>query len=140
DDDRALDARVRRDLAQRLFERAAHDGDADLLVRVALAVLVRLELVERLRCAHQGDSAARNYTFLDRRTRRVHRILDASLLLLQLRLGRRADAYDCDAADEFRQTLLQLLAVVVRRGLLGLRLDGLDARSDVGVLAVALDD
>src|SRR5205085_8453147 len=113
DDDRTLDSRVRGDLAQRLFESAAHDGDADLLVRVALAVFVRLELVERLRRAHQGDSAARNYTFLDRRARRVHRVLDAGLLLLQLGLGRRADAYDGDAADEFGESLLQLLSVVV---------------------------
>src|ERR1044072_4581952 len=140
DDDRALFAGVLHDLAERLFERAADDGHANLLVGVALALLVGAELVERLRRTHQRDTAARDDALFDGRARGVHGVLDATLLLLQLGLGRRADADDRDAADELRQTLLQLLAVVVRGGVLDLRTDSLDTSLHVGVLAAAVHD
>src|SRR5581483_6381333 len=45
-----------------------------------------------------------------------------------------------DAARELGQTLLQLLAIVVRGGLLDLRVDLSDARLDVCLLAGAVDD
>src|SRR6185437_932601 len=45
-----------------------------------------------------------------------------------------------DAARELRQTLLQLLTIVVRGGLLDLRLDLGDARFDVSLLAGTVDD
>jgi hypothetical protein len=48
---------------------------------------------------------------------------------------RTADADHRDAARELGQTLLQLLAVVVRGSLLDLRLDLADAALDVGFLA-----
>src|SRR5687767_749371 len=145
DDDRALFARVLHYLAERLFERAADDGHAYLLVKVAAhrAVRVRLEdleLVERLRRAYQRDPAARDYPFLDGRARGVHRVLDPRLLLLQLGLGRRADADDRHAADELGETLLQLLAVVVRRGLFDLSFDGLDAALQVCGISPAVYD
>ncbi len=70
----------------------------------------------------------------------VERVLDAVLFLLHLDLGRAADADHRDAAGEFCETLLQLLAVVVRGGLLDLRLDLVDAGLDVLFLAGAVDD
>ena len=88
-------------------------------------------LVERRRGADEGDAAARDDAFLDRGAGRVQRVLDARLLLLHLDFGRRADADHRHAADQLRQPLLQLLAVVVRGGLLDLRADLLDAALDV---------
>jgi len=88
----------------------------------------------------QGDAAARHDAFFHRRTGRMHRVINAILALLHLDLGRAADADHRDAAGELGQTLLQLLAVVVRGGFLDLRLDLLDARLDVGLLAGTVDD
>jgi hypothetical protein len=59
----------------------------------------------------------------------MHGVVDAVLALLDLDFRRAADADDAHAARELRETLLQLLAVVVRGGLLDLRLDLLDAAS-----------
>jgi hypothetical protein len=50
------------------------------------------------------------------------------LALLDFDLGRVADADHRDAAGELGQTLLQLLAVVVRGGFLDLRLDKSNSR------------
>ena len=97
-------------------------------------------LLELLGGAQQGDAAARHDAFLDRGAGRMHRVVDAILALLHLDLGRAADADHRDAAGELGQTLLQLLTVVVRGGLLDLRLDLRDARLDVGLLAGAVDD
>ena len=83
------------------------------------------------RCSSSSSSAASAFwarmsatpppahdALLDRRARRVERVLDPGLLLLHLELGGRADLDHRDAPDELRQPLLQLLAVVVgRRGL-----------------------
>ena len=90
--------------------------------------------------AQQRDAAARNDAFLDRRAGGVKGVVDAVLLLLHLDFGRAADADHRDAAGELGETLLQLLLVVVRGGLLDLRLDLLDARLDVRLLAGAVDD
>src|SRR5262249_941620 len=68
-----------------------------------------------------------------------HRVLDAVLLLLELDLGGRADLEHGDAAAQLGQTLLQLLPVVVRIGVLDLGLDLVDAALDVVVGAGALD-
>src|SRR6476659_3271100 len=70
----------------------------------------------------------------------MHRVIHAILALLDLYFGRTADADNRDAARELGQTLLQLLTVVVRGGLLDLRLDLVDARLDVGLLAGPADD
>ena len=61
----------------------------------------------------------------------MHRVVDAVLALLDLGLGRTADADDRHAAGQLRQPLLQLLAVVVRGGLLDLRLDLRDPALDL---------
>ncbi len=70
----------------------------------------------------------------------MHRVVDAVLALLDLDLGGAADADDGNAARQLGQTLLQLLAVIVRGGLLDLRLDLGDAALDVLLLAGAVDD
>jgi hypothetical protein len=78
--------------------------------------------------------------FLDGRAGRVQCILDARLLFLHLRLGRRADVHHRHAARQLGQPFLQLLAVVVARGLLDGFADLVDPALDVGLLATALDD
>ena len=88
----------------------------------------------------QRDAAARHDAFLDGRLGRVHRVLDARLLLLHLGLGGRTDLDDGDAADQLREPLLQLLAVVVRGRVLDLRAELLDAALDGRRRAGALDD
>src|SRR5437773_9656427 len=90
--------------------------------------------------AQQGDAAARHDAFFTRRTGRMHRVIHAILALLDLDFGRAADADHGYAARELGQTLLQLLTVVVRGGFLDLRLDLLNARLDVGLLAGTVDD
>ncbi len=99
-------------------QRLAHDLDAGLLV-----VVLGADALELLGGTEQGDAAARHDAFLDRRAGRMHRVIDAILALLDFDFGRAADADHRDAARELGQTLLQLLAVVVRGGFLDLRLD-----------------
>src|SRR5215203_7563303 len=79
-------------------------------------------------------------TFLDCRTGGVKSVLDAVLLLLHLDFRRTADADDRHAARELRQTFLEFLTVVVRGGLLDLRLDLGDAALDIVALAGTVDD
>src|SRR5688500_327107 len=132
--DGTLGAGVGRDVAHRLFDRALHDLQADQLIAL------ELQLVEHLRRADQGHAAAGHDAFLDGRLGRVHRVLDARLLLLHLGFGGRTDLDDGVSADELRQPLLELLAVVVRAGLLDLRADLLDASLDCRRRSAALDD
>ena len=70
----------------------------------------------------------------------MHGVLDTGLLLFELGLGGRADLDQGDAADHLGQPFLELLAVVIRRGLVDLRADLLDPGLDVGGFAFALDD
>ena len=135
DDHRTVLAGVGRDLAGRSLDRLAHDLDAGPLV-----VVVRADLLEHFGRAQQRHAAARQDAFFDRRAGGVHRVVDAILALLHLDLGRAADADHRDAARELGETLLQLLTVVVRGGLLDLRLDLRDAVLDVLLLAGAVDD
>ena len=105
DDDRAILAGVDRDLARRPGERFLDDLHAVLLVLVRSATLL-----ERLGGAQQRDAAAWQDAFLDGGAGRMHGIIDAILALLHLDLCRAADADHRDAAGEFGQPLLQLLA------------------------------
>src|SRR5271157_4150445 len=134
DNDGALFAGVANDLTQRLFERAAHDVGADLFVAF------QLQGLDGITAAHQRDAAAGNDAFLHRSAGGVHRVFDAGLLLLHFGFGGRTDLDDGHAADELRQPLLQLLAVVVAGGLLDLAADFLHPAFDVAWLALALDD
>src|SRR5690606_21630416 len=135
EDHARLLAAVGDDLAQRRFHRAQGDDDAVVLVFVGA-----LELADGLQRAHQGHAAARDHAFFHRRTRGVQGVFDAGLLFLHLDLGRGADLDHRHAAGQLGHTLLQLLAVVVRRGLFDLRFDLLDAAFDAGGVAGAVDD
>src|SRR6266700_3123547 len=132
DHDRRLGPGVLRDDPDGLLERAADDLDAGLLVVVAAP-----DLVERLLTPQERNAAARHDALLDRGAGRMQRVLDPGLLLLHFGLGGRAHVDHRDAARQLREPLLQLLLVVVRRGLLDCRLDLADAALDVGLLALA---
>src|SRR6185437_10812604 len=124
-----------RNLTRRGGERLAHDLDTGLLI-----VVLRAYFLERLAGAQECNAAARKNAFLDRRPGRVHGVIHAVLALLDLDLGRAADSDHRDAAGELGETLLQLLTVVLRGGLLDLDLDLADASFNVGFLAGAVDD
>src|SRR5262249_25117552 len=132
--DRGLGPGVRGDLPSRRLQRLADDVDAGFLVRVGARRL------DRLRGAQKCYAAAGDDAFLDGRAGRVEGVIDAVLLLLDLDLGRAADAHNRDAASELGKALLQLLAVVVRGCLIDLLLDLGDATLDLGLLAGAVDD
>ena len=70
--------------------------------------------------AKQGHASAGYYAFLDGGASGGQGVLGAALALVQFRLGSRADPDDGDAAGQVGQALLQLLAVVVRGGVLNL--------------------
>ena len=117
-DHRAVFAGILGDLPQRSLDRLADDLDAE-----ALVVVVGLQFGQDQRCARQGYPAARNDAFLDRRARGVQAVVNAILALLHFHFGAATDADDGHAAGQLRQAFLQLLAVVVRGGLLDLRPD-----------------
>src|ERR1039458_4442931 len=135
DDDRALEPGVLGDLTQRLLERAQHDLRAGLLV----LVLDQVEL-DGGTCLEQRDTAARHDALLERGAGGLQRVLDAVLLLLHLGLGGRADLDDGDTARQLRETLLELLAIEVRVGVLDLGLDLVDPALDRGRITGAVDD
>src|SRR6476661_5374033 len=70
----------------------------------------------------------------------MHGIIDAILALLHLDLCRPADTDHRDAAREFGEPLLELLAIVIRGGLLDLCLDLSNACLDIALLAGTADD
>src|SRR5205814_8773311 len=87
------------------------------------AVLAAPDLVERLLAPQERAAAARHHALLDRGAGRMQRVLDPGLLLLHFGLGGRAHVDHRDAARQLREPLLQLLLVVIRRGLLDRRAD-----------------
>ena len=113
------------DLTDRRLESLEHDVDAGLNVRA-----VALDRLGGLLGEQQGDAATGDDTLFHGRAGRMESVVDAVLLLLDLDLGRTADADHRDAARELGQALLELLTVVVRGGLLDLRLDLADAALD----------
>src|SRR5437764_8371229 len=135
DDDRAVGAGVLGNLPSRPLEGPADDVDTDLLVRIG-----RGQLVERLDRIKQRNAATGDDTLFDRRTGRMHRIVDAVLALFDLDLGRTADPDHRNAAGELRQPFLQLFAVIVGGGFLDLLPDLGATALDVGLLAAAVDD
>ena len=103
-------------------------------------VAIELQAVQRFGCANERHAAARDDPLFDGRFRRVHGILDACLLFLHLGLGGCADLDHRDAADELRQALLELLAVVIAVGDLDLVAELIDAILDLRLLPAPLDD
>src|SRR5256886_12986871 len=102
--------------------------------------LGRLRLVEDFLAPQQRAAATRDDAFLDRRARRVQRILHARLLLLHFGLGGRAYVDHRDAAGQLGEPLLQLLLVAVRRGLVDPGLDLVDAALNGFALALSAHD
>ena len=90
--------------------------------------------------AHIGDAAARDDALFDSGARGIHGVFDARFLLFHFHFGRGANLDDGNAADQFGQPLLQLLAVVIRCGGLRLCAQGFDAAFDLAWLAIAFDD
>ena len=70
----------------------------------------------------------------------MHRIFHARFLFLHFGFGGSADFNNGNSADQFRQPLLQLLAVVVAGGFIDLAADFFYAAFDLVVLAFAFDD
>src|SRR6476659_1669319 len=135
DHDRTVRAGIDRDLTRRRLDRLTHDLHAVLLVLVF--GLDALECIDR---TQQGDATARQDAFLDRGAGCVHRVIDAILALLHLDLGGTADADHRNAAGELRQPLLQLLLVIVGRGLFDLGFDLGNSGLDLGLPACAVHD
>src|SRR5205085_10189261 len=115
------------------------DGLADQFA-ADLLIAVELERVQRLAGADERHAAAGDDPLFHGRLGRVHRVFDARLLFLHLGLGGRTDLDDGDTADQLRETLLQLFAVVVRGRVLDLRANLLDAALDGARYAGAFDD
>src|SRR5207253_11514270 len=90
--------------------------------------------------AGQSHAAAGDNAFFHGRAGCMHGILDASFLLFHFRLGRGAYFDHSHATDQFRQPLLQLLAVVVAGGLVNLAANLFHPAFDLTVLALAFDD
>src|SRR5213079_1863762 len=134
-DERAFAARVVSKLTRRLFNGTANNRHADFFIAFEV-----LDVIERFLRAQQRDTAAWDDAFLNRRTRGVQRVFDPSFLLFHLGLSRSADVDDCDTACEFRQALLQFLAIVIAGRLFNLTTDLCDAALDIGFFAFAFDN
>src|SRR5581483_2768453 len=133
--DRALEARVGRELPERLLERAEDDLRTRLLVTLEGAEHL---VADRVRGVDERDAATGDLTLLEGRTSSLQRVLDAVLLLLHLGLGGRADLDHRDTAGQLREALLELLAVGV--GVLDLLLQLLDPALDRVGLAGTVDE
>src|SRR5258705_3289997 len=133
-DDCAVEPRVRSDLPHGRLQSAPDDHRPDPGVRL------ELERLDHLDARQEGHAAAGHDALFDRCAGRVERVLDARLLLLHLGLGRRADVDLGDAAGQLRETLLELLLVVVGLRRLDLGLDLGDPAADGFLRARTFDD
>jgi hypothetical protein len=134
DNDRAIHAGIRSDVADRRLTRLLHDLHAEAGVEIGL------ERVEHLRGAEQRNTTTGDDSLFDGRTCRVQRVFHTCLLLLHLDFGRSTDADHRDAANKLGQTLLKLLTIVVARRRRHLRLDLCHAVVDRLLVASAVDD
>src|SRR4249919_3715545 len=134
-DDRSVMTRVLRDLPKRRLKRLADDVDA-----AGLIVVLALQAVERPGRVQQRSATARDDALFDRSAGRMKRVVDAVLALLDLDLGRTADLDHSNTAGELRETLLELLTVIVGRGRVDLLTDRADTTLDILAGAVTVDD
>src|SRR5699024_9263098 len=133
-DDARLEAGVEGDLLERRAQRELDD------VRAGELLALERQTGDRGLRLDQGHAAAGDDALLDGRLGVTHGVLDAVLALLELDLGGRARPDDGDAAGELGEALLELLAVVVRVGVLDLGADLADPALDLALIARALDD
>src|SRR5690606_17866560 len=132
--DRSLGTGVGCDLAGRSLDRAANDVDAGSLIGVDTLCL------DGQRSAQQCNTTARHDAFFNRSAGCVERVVDAILALLHFHFSCTANADDGNTASQLGKTLLELLTVVVGRGLFDLRLDLGNAAFDLCLLASTIDD
>src|SRR6185312_12514482 len=116
---------VEGDLLERRLARDAND------VRTGGLVTVKVQLGERdVGRLKQSHAATGHDALFDSSLGVAHRVLDAVLALLELDLGGRARLDHRNTAGQLGQTLLQLLAVVVRVRVLDLGADLCDSALD----------
>ncbi len=131
----AIAASVDGNLAQWLFQGTAQDVDTGLLVAGS-----NLHVVQHRNSGNQHGTTTGDDTLFDSGASRGERILDAVLLLFHLHFGSGANLNDADAASQFRQTLLQLLAIIVTGGLFDLSANLAHASLQLLLAPVALND
>src|SRR3954462_6132601 len=134
DDDATLETTVDGDLLERGLQGQLHGVGAGQLVTL------QVQLLEDRGGLDEGHATTGDDARLDGRLRVANGVLDAVLALLELDLGRGTGLDDGDATGELRQALLELLAVVVRVGLLDLGADLVDAALDLLGVTRTLDD
>src|SRR5262249_9643997 len=88
----------------------------------------------------ERHAAARDDAFFHRSAGGVQGVINAVLAFLHFDFRRAADLDHRNAARELRETLLQLLTIVVGGGVFDLLADLADAGFDVLLLAFAVDD
>ncbi len=120
-------------MAQRLFDSAFHYLDTGVLVLV-----VAFELFQSIHGTDVSHAAARDDTLFHGCTSSCQSVVHTVFLLLHLDLGGSAHVQDCNAARKFGQTLLHLLAVVVRSRSLDLLANLCHAGFDCLLVAVAV--
>ncbi len=125
---------VLRNLTNGFFKGAPYD------IHPSCFIIVQFEFFQDWDAPQISGSAPRHDAFFDGGACRVHGILNASLLLLQLHLGGRAYLDYSHTSNKFRQALLQLFFIVIRRGLFGLHAELFDAGFDLAGLASAADN
>src|SRR5437773_2882405 len=129
-DERAFLARVVRELAGRLFDGPAHDLHAHLLV-----AFKALDVIERFLRANERHAAAWHNAFLNRRARSMQCIFHTRFLFFHFGLSGSADVDHGYTARQFRQTLLEFLAIVIARRLFDLTANLIHATLNVVLLA-----
>ncbi len=80
----------------------------------------KFEFIKRRDAANQRHTASGHDSFFDSRPSGVHGVLDASFLLLKLRLGCCAHLDDSYAANQLGQAFLELFFVIVGGGVFDL--------------------
>ena len=93
-------------------------------------IVLQAELVDHGLTAQERDAAARHDAFLQRRSRCVHRVVDAVFALLQLDFAGGSDLDHGDAARELCQAFFELFTIVVAGGLLDLLSNQVDPALD----------
>jgi hypothetical protein len=105
---------------------------ADDVHAAGLVGIRALQAFERPWSRRAAGAAAGDDAFFHGSAGGVQRVVNAVLALLHLDLGRAADLDDGDAAGQLGETLLQLLAVIVRGRDFDLLTDRIDAALDRG--------
>src|SRR6185312_3300813 len=114
DDDCTFMPRVLRNLARRFFEGPFNNIHAGRLI------ILKLQLPQCGDTPEQRYASPRNDPFFNGCPSCVHRVLDSGFLFLQFSFCRGPDLYQCHAAYEFGEPLLELFLVIVRTGFVDL--------------------